>query len=71
MSFRDLPIATCPLNAEERDETIEALRTFALDLGAPGDYGYESRLGIILKVANELRVDLEKQRAAALVPVGG
>lgn len=54
------PIARLPLNAEERAEAIEALRGLKLALSAPGDYGYDSKLGRLLQWADDLRIEIEK-----------
>lgn len=69
--YADCPIATLPLTGEERAEAIDALRDLMLALGAPGDYGYDSKLGRLLQAANELRREIERTPAREPLSVGG
>lgn len=69
--YADCPIAELALNAAERQEAIAALRDLMLALGAPGDYGYDSKLGRLLQDVNELRREIERTPTREPLAVGG
>lgn len=69
--YAQCPIAELPLSAEERAEAIEALSTLTLNLAAPGDYGYDSKLGRLVHAADELRREIERTPAREPLMVGG
>lgn len=63
--FDQLPLATCPLSLEERARWINVLDPLLKYAGSPGDWGYESKLGIITKHLHRLRAELVQEGGAA------
>ena len=54
MSYADAPIASMPLSRKEKERIVPALRALLKAVGSPGDFGYESKLGIFLKASIDL-----------------
>lgn len=57
-TYDQLPVAQCPLNARERDAALSALNDFLAWAGAPGDWGYQSKLGVLTKHLHNLRAEI-------------
>lgn len=68
-TFNELPMATCQLSIEERARWINVLDPLLKYAGSPGDWGYESKLGLLtmrlLEVRRELVRDDCKEGGAA------
>ena len=58
-------MASCPLNALESVRVVDAIDELRKKIGPPGDYGYESRLGIILNKLYDVAGELRKNTALA------
>jgi len=57
-AFKDMPLCSSALTAEERirlDENLKPLQRF---LGSPGDWGYDTQLGRLTIVLDGLRRDI-------------
>lgn len=57
-AFKDLPLCSSPLSAEERIRLNENLKPLLGFLGSPGDWGYETRLGRLTIVLGDLRREI-------------
>ena len=57
-SFADLPLCSSQLSAEERIRLDENLKPLLRFLGAPGDWGYETKLGRLTSVLDSLRREI-------------
>ena len=64
-TFDQLPLAESALTIEERARWINVLDPLLKFAGAPGDWGYQSRLGIITKHLHAIRAELVKEGGAA------
>lgn len=56
--FADLPLATCPLSLEERARWINVLDPLLRYAGRPGDWGRESKLGLLTMRLMQVRAEL-------------
>ncbi|MDY0072958.1 MAG: hypothetical protein RBR77_09950 [Thauera sp.] len=57
-TLRELPLATCALNAEEFARLEKRLKALLAFLGSPGDWGYRTQLGVLTIVLQNLLTDL-------------
>lgn len=57
-AFKDLPLCSSPLSAEERIRLDENLKSLLGFLGSPGDLGYETQLGRLTIVLGDLRREI-------------
>ena len=64
MAFSDLPLASMPLSPVKSVRIMDAIDEFRNKAGSPGDFGYESRLGIILAKLYDVAGELRKATAA-------
>ena len=68
-TFEELPLATCSLSIEERAKWINVLDPLLKYAGRPGDWGRETKLGLLtqrlLQVRQEL-VQAESKEESAL-----
>lgn len=62
MNYSDMPLSTCPLNQSERERWLDVLSVILRYAGAPGDWGYESKLGMTTKHLIELRQEIANQQ---------
>lgn len=58
MTFDDLPLLAQPLNERERESMLAHMDAFLLHLGAPGDWGYETKLGVLTLRLREVRYEI-------------
>ncbi len=58
MNYNEMPIAACPLSDGERARMLMHLDQLLRYLGAPGDWGYESKLGLMTIRLSELRNEI-------------
>lgn len=62
--FDEMPLASCPLSIEERARWIAVLDPLLKYAGSPGDWGRQSKLGVLtaklLDVRRELVSEPEK-----------
>jgi hypothetical protein len=65
MAFSDLPLAACPLSPVESVRMMDAIDEFRKKAGSPGDFGYDSRLGIVLCKLYDIAAELRKATATA------
>lgn len=61
MNYSEMPVANCPLRDAERDTVLAHLDPLLRYLGAPGDWGYESKLGQMTIRLNELRNEIVRR----------
>ncbi len=59
------PLSSSPLSREEAARLLENLMPLLRYLGAPGDWGYKSRLGMLTQQLQELRSDIINAMAEA------
>ena len=64
-TYNDMPLVAHPLNERERTTLVMRLDDLLKFLGAPGDWGYETKLGVMTQQLIALRRDIAKS------PVGG
>ncbi|GKT22546.1 hypothetical protein [Acidovorax sp. SUPP3334] len=57
-TFDDLPLATCSLSIEERAKWINVLDPLLKYAGRPGDWGRESKLGLLTQRLLQVRQEL-------------
>jgi len=57
-NFNALPLCACPLSPEEAIRLEAYLRPLLQYLGAPGDWGYQSKLGRLTQVLHALRAEI-------------
>ena len=57
-SFNGLPLCMSPLNVEERARLDENLKSLLRFLGSPGGWGYETKLGRLAVVLDDVRREL-------------
>lgn len=62
MNYSEMPLVACPLSDVERDTLLAHLEPLLRYLGAPGDWGYETKLGRITIRLYELRNDIVRSR---------
>lgn len=65
MNFSEMPVADCPLSDLERGKMLAHLDPLLRYLGAPGDWGYESKLGQMTIRLNELRNEIVRSARGA------
>ena len=58
MKYLELPISTHPLSASEKVRWLDALDALLRYAGAPGDWGYESKLGLTTDHLHKLRAEI-------------
>ncbi len=58
MNYSEMPIAACPLSDVERGKLLAYLQMLLQFLGAPGDWGYESKLGQMTIRLTELQSEI-------------
>lgn len=63
MNYSEMPLAACPLSGRERDTVLGHLDLLLRYLGAPGDWGYESKLGQMTIRLAELRNEIVRSAA--------
>ena len=63
--YAQCPVAALALDQRERAEVLDSLGAFLQSVGAPGDYGYDSKLGRLVHAASELRQEIERTPARA------
>ena len=68
-TFDDLPLASCPLSIEERARWIGVLDPLLKYAGSPGDWGRNSKLGLL--TARLMQVRSELLDASTLPREGG
>ena len=59
------PLSSSPLSRDEAARILEYMMPLLRYLGAPGDWGYQSRLGVLTQQLRELRADIINAVAAA------
>ncbi|WP_418648856.1 hypothetical protein ACNQFN_11350 [Thauera butanivorans] len=57
-AFKDLPLCSSALTAEERIRLDENLKSLLSFLGSPGDWGYDTQLGRLTILLDGLRRDI-------------
>lgn len=58
MDYKDLPLVAHPLTDVERAVLVRLVGHLVEFLRAPGDWGYESKLGVLTERLIELRLEL-------------
>jgi len=61
-NYSDLPLCTSPLSRDEAIRLHENLTPLLRFLGAPGDWGYETKLGRLTIVLGNLRAEVSRAR---------
>jgi len=59
-AFDELPLATSLLTIKERVRWIAVLDHLLAYAGSPGDWGYQSKLGLLTKTLYQVRTELEQ-----------
>ena len=59
-AYNDMPLVAHPLNERERSTLLLRLDDLLKFLGAPGDWGYESKLGVMTQQLLALRREIAK-----------
>ncbi len=57
-AYKDLPLVAHPLNDAERGKLLLRLDDLLKFLGSPGDWGYDTKLGVITQTLIALRRDV-------------
>ena len=57
-AFKDLPLSESALSSEERAKWINVLDPLLKYAGAPGDWGYGSKLGQLIQVLTRARAEI-------------
>jgi hypothetical protein len=70
-TFDAMPLAASPLSIEERARWIAVLDPLLRYAGSPGDWGYESKLGILTKHLYSVRAQIVSGEDAAADASGG
>lgn len=65
-NFNNLPLSSSPLSKEEVLRLEANLMPLLRYLGAPGDWGYETKLGRLTQVLHGLRSDIRKASLQAV-----
>ena len=58
MNYSEMPLVACPLSEVEKARLLAYLEPLLRHLGAPGDWGYETKLGRMTIRLSELRNDI-------------
>lgn len=57
-TFDELPLAESELSIEERARWIAALDPLLKYAGSPGDWGYQSKLGVLTQKLYQIRSEI-------------
>jgi len=56
--FDELPLAATALSIEERARWIAVLDPLLAFAGSPGDWGYQSKLGVLTQRLHQIRAEI-------------
>lgn len=60
MKYEDMPLAASPLRRPHRDTLLLRLRDLLQFLSAPGDWGYQSKLGVMTQQLIALEREIQR-----------
>lgn len=61
MTYDQMPLSECRLSPEERARWLAVLDPLLRYAGSPGDWGYQSKLGVLTKHLYALRAELVRE----------
>lgn len=66
--FDELPLSTTSLSLEERARWIAVLDPLLKYANSPGDWGYQSKLGVLTQKLHQVRAEIVSDPATGTQP---